>query len=270
MPELPEVETVRRVLKESILNKTIQSVEIRWDNIITNPKDEFKNNVIHKTIIDIKRYGKYLIFELNQGYILSHLRMEGKYYYITNTPLDNKHIHVIFAFSDGTKLAYQDVRKFGKMTYIEKDIYNVPPLSQLGPDLYLEEEFDILSIYKNIHKRNLPIKAILLDQGVVAGLGNIYVDEVLFHAKINPKKKGIYITKSSVLTILEESKRILSLAIAYKGTTIRSYTSSLGVTGSFQDFLEVHTKNVCPNCKTPLKRVKIEGRMTYYCNKCQR
>ena len=269
MPELPEVETVRRVLKESLVNKKIESVEIRWDSIIDQDKNIFLENVIGKTIKDINRYGKYLIFVLDKGYILSHLRMEGKYFYLKEDTLDNKHIHVIFKFSDNTLLKYQDVRKFGKMEYIDSDIYNKEPLSKLGPDLYLDD-IDSNLIYEKIKRKNKPIKAILLDQMVVSGLGNIYVDEVLYNSKILPTRLGNTITKAEVESIIKESKAILSLAIEKKGTTIRSYTSSLGVIGEFQEFLKVHTKNVCPNCKMALNRVKIEGRMTYYCNKCQR
>ena len=110
----------------------------------------------------------------------------------------------------------------------------------------------------------------MLDQEIVAGLGNIYVDEVLFSARINPLKKGYRITKSNLKDILKESKRILRLAIEHKGTTIKSYTSSLGVEGEYQGFLQVHTKNICPNCKMALNRVKIDKRMTYYCKNCQR
>ena len=269
MPELPEVETVRRILKDSLQNKTITNIDIRYSPIVYNKDDEFKNNIIGKKIIDIHRYGKYLIFCLEEGFILSHLRMEGKYFYLKDGSMDNKHIHVIFHFDDKSTLYYQDVRKFGRMEYIKDDIYNQEPLSAMGYDLVLDD-INLDEIYQKIKKRSIPIKQILLDQSIVSGLGNIYVDEVLFAANISPLKLGEKITKKNVIDIINESKRILSKAILYKGTTIRSYTSSLGVFGKYQDFLQVHTKIVCPNCKSNLNRVKIEGRMTYFCKNCQR
>lgn len=270
MPELPEVETVRRVLKSNLVHQTIESIDVFYQGILEDPIDEFLKNTLNKTIIDIKRYGKYLIFELNKGFILSHLRMEGKYYYLENSFMEDKHIHVVFHFKDNSTLYYKDVRKFGRMKYIDKNIYNELPLSKLGPDLILNENIDLDDIYHKIHTSKKAIKPLLLDQEIVAGLGNIYVDEVLFSARINPLKKGYRITKSNLKDILKESKRILTLAIEHKGTTIKSYTSSLGVEGEYQAFLQVHTKNICPNCKIALNRVKIDKRMTYYCKNCQR
>lgn len=269
MPELPEVETVRRVLKDNLVGKTINNVSIRYNPIVEN-NDYFLENVIGKKIIDMKRYGKYLIFCLDKGYILSHLRMEGKYFYLENSQMDNKHIHVIFYLSSNSILYYQDVRKFGRMEYIETDIYNNPPLSLMGPDLVLNENIDIDKLYQKIHKSNKPIKEILLDQRVLSGLGNIYVDEVLYESRISPLRLGHDIKMCDIDNIIKESKRILLKAIEYKGTTIKSYTSSLGVKGSYQEFLQVHTKMLCPNCKMTLNRVKINGRMTYYCANCQR
>ena len=270
MPELPEVETVKEVLKQHLVHKTIESIDVFYPGILEDPMDEFLKNTLNKTIIDIKRYGKYLIFELNKGYLLSHLRMEGKYYYLENSFMEDKHIHVVFHFKDNSTLYYKDVRKFGRMKYIDKNIYDELPLSKLGPDLILNENIDLDDIYHKIHRSNKAIKQLLLDQEILAGLGNIYVDEVLFGARINPKKKGYRITKKNVKDILIESKRILNLAISHKGTTIKSYTSSLGVEGEYQAFLQVHTKNICPNCKMTLNRVKIDRRMTYYCKNCQR
>ena len=269
MPELPEVETVRRVLKKDLIGLKINNVEIRYPNIISNEINEFLDNVLGKTIIDINRYGKYLIIVLNEGYILSHLRMEGKYFYLEEGICDNKHVHVIYHLSNGYMLEYQDTRKFGRMLYLASDIYNQEPLVSMGYDL-VSSEINKDIVFEKIKRKRLPIKSILLDQSILAGLGNIYVDEVLFKSKINPLKQGNEITLNDVSNIILNSKEILNLAIENKGTTIRSYTSSLGVEGNYQNFLQVHTKSICPNCKMPLNRVKIGGRMTYYCDNCQR
>ena len=271
MPELPEVETVRRVLKEDLINRKIDNIIIRYDGIIEDDINYFLNNIKGKTILDILRRGKYLIFKLNEGYLLSHLRMEGKYFYLKRNELDNKHIHVIFNLDNGFDLLYQDVRKFGKMSYKKDDVlYNTHPLKDLGYDPILDLNPDYKELYKKLNKKLIPIKSTLLDQTIITGLGNIYVDEVLFESKINPERKTKDISFDEFISICNSSKHILEEAIKNKGTTIRSYTSSLGVIGNYQNFLNVHTKNICPRCKIALNRVKINGRMTYYCNNCQR
>ena len=271
MPELPEVETVRRVLKEKLIGLIIEDVEIRYPKMILNDIDYFKKMVINNRIIDISRCAKYLIFNLENGNIISHLRMEGKYFYTNDLSIDNKHVHVIYKLSNGYYLMYQDVRKFGIMEYkTNDDLYNTLPLDKIGVDLVLTKDFDYQAIYDKIKRKKLPIKTSLLDQSIISGLGNIYVDEVLFYAKVDPTRLSNSITLDEIKRIIEGSVEILNLAIANKGTTIKSYTSSLNVTGNYQKFLKVHTKNECIDCKSKLIRVKINGRTTYYCKNCQR
>ena len=277
MPELPEVETVRRVLKNDLIGRKINNIEVRYKNIISNDLDYFFSKVIGKTITDIKRYAKFLIIELNgndkYGFILSHLRMEGKYFYLPTNTLDNKHIHVIYHLDNGYDLLYQDVRKFGRMEFKSYDeLYITKPLNEIGYDLVLTDFNEDIKkeILNKINKKNLPIKTILLDQSIMAGLGNIYVDEVLFSSSINPHKAGNLIKKEELDKIIDSSIKILNKAIELKGTTIRSYTSSLGVEGGYQNLLKVHTKSECPNCMEPLCCDKIGGRSTYYCRRCQK
>lgn len=271
MPELPEVETVIRALRPNLISLDIVDIDIRYENIIEDDIDYFKRNVIGKKITDINRLGKFIIFNLNNGNIISHLRMEGKYYYLPKDNVDDKHIHVIYYLSNGYMLCYRDVRKFGRMIYKEnEELYTTKPLNNIGIDLILTKKFEIQTIYDKIIKSPLPIKTKLLDQGIISGLGNIYVDEVLFAAKINPKRLSNTITISELERIIEESIRILNKAIEYKGTTIRSYTSSLGVTGEYQNHLLVHTKKICPICNSKIVKEKVVGRGTYYCKNCQR
>ena len=270
MPELPEVETVRRVLKDNLINLKINKIEARYPKIIEDDLNYFKNNVEGRKILDIKRKGKYLIFCLDKGYIVSHLRMEGKYFYL-NDDYDNKHVHVIYHLSNGYRLLYQDVRKFGRMCYKSEDeLYTTEPLSKIGYDPILDKNYDLDLIYKKINRCKKEIKSILLDQSIITGLGNIYVDEVLFDTKINPHKFANEITKDEVEDIINSSKKILAKAIENKGTTIRSYTSSLGVEGNYQEFLKVHTKKVCLICNNNIICDKIGGRSTYFCPNCQR
>ena len=264
MPELAEVETVRRTLKERILNDQIENIEVYYEPIIENDIKYFKENLINDKFIDIKRKGKYLIFETTNKYLISHLRMEGKYNITDKNIPKGKHEHVIF-LCKSFDLKYADTRKFGRMKLIDKDKLN-EYFKDLGPDANLVE--DINPIYEKIHKSSLAIKTLLLDQSIIAGLGNIYVDEVLFLSKINPFRKGYTITKEEVKSIVESSKNVLDKAIEYKGTTIRTYTFKHGVSGSYQNFLKVHTKKVC-ECGCDIKTSKIGGRTTYYCPICQ-
>lgn len=271
MPELPEVETVRRVLDNELKELEIINIDIKYPNIIEDDIDYFKNNIINKRIIRLDRLGKHLIFILNDGAILSHLRMEGKFFYVDSNFEINKHIHVIFYLSNGKILCYQDVRKFGRFCYKKnEEIYTTPPLINVGVDLTKDSNPNILDIYNKIINKRIPIKTTLLDQSIIAGLGNIYVDEVLYESHINPNRSSNSITLDEAKKIIENSKKIFLKAIENKGTTIRSYTSSLGVIGNYQNFLKVHTKTECPCCKSTLIRVKINGRMTYFCEKCQR
>lgn len=271
MPELPEVETVRRALKNNLIGLKITDLDIRYDKMIENDIDYFKSNVINKQIIDINRIGKYLIFILNDGAIISHLRMEGKYFYVNDDLVDNKHVHLIFKLSNGYKLMYQDVRKFGRVIYKEnKDLYTTKPLNNLGIDPILNKEIEIKTIYDKIVSKTIPIKSTLLEQNIICGLGNIYVDEVLYEANILPSRLSSSITFDEVNLIVKASISILSKAIEYKGTTIRSYTSSLGIKGEYQQFLKIHTKNKCSICNDDVSKMKIGGRTTYYCKKCQR
>ena len=270
MPELPEVETVRRVLESDLINLKIIDVKVKYEPILNCDINYFKENVIGKEFIKMERRGKFLIFRLNEGSIISHLRMEGKYFYVPKDSLDNKHIHLIYYLSNGYMLCYQDVRKFGRIEYKDDSkLYNTFPISEVGYDPILDKEIEINRIYDKIINKAVPIKTTLLDQSIIAGLGNIYVDEVLFKSRINPLLPSNKLKLNELEDIIKNTKEILSNAIINKGTTIRSYTSSLGVEGNYQNFLLVHTKEVCPLCGLKLTKVKIGGRSTYYCKNCQ-
>ncbi len=268
MPELAEVEVVRKTLNKQISGCKIIKIDCLYKPIIID-YEKFINKVLNKKIIEINRYAKYLIFVLDDGAFLSHLRMEGKFFYVLNDYQIKPHQHIIFHLDNGHKLIYQDVRKFGRIEYKNIDeIYTTAPLSKLGIEAN-NDNYNLDYLYAKLIKRNIAIKTILLDQSFISGLGNIYVDEVLFASKINPTTKGIKITKKQLEDILINSKKILDKAIINNGTTIRSYTSSLGVTGNYQNFLMVHTKKICRICNNEIKTIKIGGRTTYYCNKCQ-
>jgi formamidopyrimidine-DNA glycosylase len=198
--------------------------------------------------------------------------MEGKYFIKDSNEDINKHEHVIFTFDDNSDLRYHDTRKFGRMNLVlKKDIDTVEGVRKQGIEP-IDETLSKEYLYDNFKKRRLPMKTLLLDQTIISGLGNIYADEVLFAAKINPVKVGSDITLDECEEIVKTSKAIIEEAIKCGGTTIKSYTSSLGVTGRFQQNLMVHKREneECKNCSTIIKRIVVGGRSTYYCENCQK
>lgn len=198
MPELPEVETVRRTLAGLVRGKTIDAVDVRWTKIIKRPEEpeEFARLLAGQTIQSIGRRGKFLLFHLDDCVMVSHLRMEGKYgLHQNDEPLD-KHVHVIFRFTDGSELRYRDVRKFGTMHLFKPgEELTELPLRQLGPEPF-SSEFTADYLRERLKKTNRSVKTALLDQRTVVGLGNIYVDEALFRAGIHPEATANKLTKN--------------------------------------------------------------------------
>ena len=274
MPELPEVETVRNVLKLWVNGKCIKDSEIFYEKVLENIKfDNFKDKIINQHILDVDRIGKYLIFVLDDYVLLSHLRMEGKYYLVENNKMDekmNKHKIISFLLDDGNILLYHDVRKFGKMKLLDKNNYmRDETLAKLGKEPFVikkEELFD------KIKFSNKPIKELLLDQTNMSGLGNIYVDEVLFLSKLNPLKKGKEISLDKCQIIIDNSIIVLNKAIKAGGSTIRSYHSGNNVDGRFQNELNVYGKKgeKCPYCDSIIEKIVVGGRGTHYCPNCQK
>ena len=272
MPELPEVETVRQTLKMNITGKTIRDVDVFYEKMIHGSTvSRFIERLKNQTIRDILRYGKYLVFVFDDIALISHLRMEGKYFLKDLDFPRDKHEHIIFYFTDDSTLRYQDTRKFGTMELSEIDqIKNVRGIHKLGVEP-IAEHINIDLIYQKISHRKQAIKTVLLDQTVIAGLGNIYVDETLFLSGIHPEKQASTLRKKDVEKLVGSSKIVLEKAIKLGGSSIRSYTSSLGVTGRFQNELFVHTRKdePCKICHTVIKKIKVGGRGTYFCPTCQ-
>ena len=273
MPELPEVETVRQSLKLRVVGKVIKDVNVFYDGIIDFPSvSEFCCKVRGQEICDIERYGKWLMFVLNDYYLLSHLRMEGKYFIKNSGDYVNKHEHVVFKFDDGTELRYMDVRKFGKMCLILKDkIWDVGPLVGLGLEPW-DDRLTVSYLRDKYSKKKLPIKSVLLDQSIIVGIGNIYADEILFLCGINPLKRAMDLSDENIANIIKYTREELELAIRKGGTTIRSYSSVNGVHGLFQQELFVHTREgcKCSICGSKIIKIKVGGRGTYFCDECQK
>lgn len=275
MPELPEVETVRRSLLDLIIGKKISSIDVYYERIIQSDVNEFKTLLVNEVFRDISRYGKFLIFILDHYIIVSHLRMEGKYFLKDSqekTPKE-KHEHIIFNFDDGTTLRYNDTRKFGVMILYKTNDVNIvmakEPLSKLGIEP-ISGKLTVEYLKEKFKNKKEPIKSALLDQSIITGLGNIYADEVCFMSGLNPNKKACDLNDDELSKIIISSKEVLEKAITFGGTTIKSFVSSHAATGLFQNELLVHTKKICPVCGSKIEKIRVGGRGTYYCPLCQK
>lgn len=275
MPELPEVETIRQTLSLLLLNKTVDDVSVYWPKIIKEPDDieAFKHMLKGERIQKIERSGKFLRFYFDSVVLVSHLRMEGKYKLVED-PLSekDKHTHVIFHFTDGTELHYHDVRKFGTMHVfpIGKELH-VPPLDKLGPDPF-EAGYELDYVKDKLKRTSRLIKAALLDQEIIAGLGNIYVDEVLFLSKIHPERRANTLKDDEIAHIYKYTHDVLSQAVKQGGTTIRSYVDGHGEMGMFQQELYAYGQEgkPCKVCHDEIIKLKVSGRGTHICPSCQK
>ncbi|MGD9677555.1 MAG: DNA-formamidopyrimidine glycosylase [Vulcanibacillus sp.] len=273
MPELPEVETVRRSLEVLIIGKTVQTIDVLYSRIIRTPLDvqEFKSLLEGQTIKAMKRKGKYLLFEFSKVTLISHLRMEGKYIYINNgIRTHDRHTHIVFNFTDNSKLIYNDVRKFGTMDVVENSKINYfSPLIKLGQEP-IDLDFDKIRFSNELKQRKAPIKQVLLSQELVCGLGNIYVDDSLAMSHIHPLRKANSLTDEEINRLVASMKTILVKAIENGGSSIKSFESIYG-RGSMQEHLIVYGKTgkPCIYCGTPIVKIRICGRGTHYCPSCQ-
>lgn len=274
MPELPEVETVRRTLENLVLGKKIKDVTVKWPKIIKHPDDlkEFKALLSGQTILSIGRRGKFLKILLDDVILVSHLRMEGRYVYVEGEEEPDKHTHVIFHFTDGSELWYRDVRKFGTMHVypIGEEEHN-KPLSQLGPEP-LDETFNPDELWEKLQKTSRKIKPALLDQAVLVGLGNIYVDEALFRVGLHPETIAQKLSKKQVKALHKAIIETLQEAVDQGGSTIRTYVNSQGDMGMFQQRLAVYARigEPCVNCGNEIERIVVGGRGTHICPNCQK
>ncbi|MHC5267666.1 DNA-formamidopyrimidine glycosylase [Enterococcus sp. LJL98] len=274
MPELPEVETVRKGLERLVVGQKIHAVEVFWPRIIESPTvPEFQEALVGQEILAIARRGKFLILKLTDFDLVSHLRMEGKYEYFSKNESTHreKHTHVVFQMVDGSELQYHDVRKFGRMALVPKNQSSeYKGIKQLGPEP-LTKDFQLLPFQFALQKKTMAIKPLLLNQKVVVGLGNIYVDEALWFAKIHPERPANTLIKEEVALLYEGIVFVLGKAVEAGGTTIRSYANALGEAGTFQVALNVYgqTGAPCPNCHTPIEKIKVAQRGTHFCPKCQ-
>ncbi len=287
MPELPEVEIVRRSLNKKILQKKVKNVIIRNKNLRFKIPQNFKRFLKNQIIIKVKRFSKYLIFCLsNDSYFLLHLGMSGtvhivnfhKKYFITNTSfysspvLPKKHNHVEIIFED-FKVIYNDPRRFGFFQIIKNKDLLKKKFINLGPEPF-NFKFDQKYICSYLNKKEKNIKNFLLDQKFVSGIGNIYASEILFLCKLKPTKKGSLLKKKDCKNIEINSRKVLIKAINKGGSSIRDFKNIFGKKGGFQKEFKVYDREGL-NCKrfgcpSKIKKKIISNRSTFFCNICQK
>ena len=289
MPELPEVEVVKRSLIRKTQNLIVKAVKINDGRLRYKINKNIIKQIIGLKFKKISRRSKYLLFFFNKKIVmLVHLGMTGKFffvnrkntkyktsfYYDINEDKDKKHDRVIFKLSNNQKLIYNDIRKFGfikfiKLANLDQNVH----LKFLGPEP-LSNKFNIRYFKSNIKGKERNIKNVLMDQKFISGLGNIYVNEILFFSGVRPSKKIKKLKDNEIQKIIEFSKKIISKAIVLGGSSIKDFSSSSGKKGSFQQYFKVYGKKGenCPKvkCKGKIKKIVISNRASFFCDKCQK
>ncbi|MEW6170519.1 MAG: DNA-formamidopyrimidine glycosylase [Candidatus Omnitrophota bacterium] len=266
MPELPEVETVKRELEKIILGKKITGILINNSKVIRQINvEKFKKYLIGQTIKNVLRKAKLLIIELSSGKFLAiHLKMTGQLVY----PGDAKKSRISFKLSDGKLLDFNDQRLFAELRLID-DWHNLEFVKNLGP-----EPFDLrLPQFKEmLDNKKTKIKPLLMDQSFISGIGNLYAAEILFKARINPQRRANSLSKKEKEKLFYEITKTLKEAIKYKGSSVDQYVQLSGKPGDYVRFHKVYDRlsKPCLVCKAPIKRISLGGRGTYFCPKCQK
>ena len=288
MPELPEVEVVKRSLEKKIKNMVFKKVTIRDGNLRYKVYKKEISKIIGFRINKITRRSKFLIFHLNNySLLLFHLGMTGKFFFINEkqrkfktsfyynlNKYDNKHDRLIFLLNKKQKLIYNDVRKFGFVKLVNiKDLKNNLHIRNLGPEP-LEKNYNFEYFKKFIFMKKRNIKNIMMDQKFISGLGNIYVNEILFYSGIKPTRIANNLNNFEIRKIVKFTKKILKEAIKFGGSSIKDFSSENGKRGKFQQHFKVYSKKgeACSNtdCKSLIKKIVISNRATFYCPQCQK
>jgi len=274
MPELPEVETIKRELLEKVKGKRVSGVKVEKEKSVKLvPPWEFEKILVGKVFSDIQRRGKYLIIYLDsENTLIVHLKLTGRLLFSKDGQKIPKYTKIIFTFDDGSQLFFSDMRGFGT-AYLVKgaDFDLIPGLAQIGPEP-LESNFSPEVLAGLLRKKRGKIKPILMDQNFIAGLGNIYAQETLFRAGIHPERDVSTLSKEEIKAIYESLTTVLRQAIAHRGTSTDTYVDLNGKKGSFEAQLQVYGREdqACIKCGNPIRKKKIAGRGTCFCPKCQK
>jgi len=268
MPELPEVETVIQSLTPLIIGKKFNQLEIFWPKALENTTpDQLYHQLVEQPILSIHRRAKYILIKFKTGYIQVHLRMTGKLLFSDDFPQDIRHVTAVVHFSNGGYLYFQDTRKFGRIGfYLTAEHLE----SRLGPEP-LSEEFTVDWLESNLNSRMRQIKGLLLDQSFLAGLGNIYVDEALWFARIHPIMKSNEIPVEKIARLHTGIQQVLRDSIQFHGTTIFNFEFQGGEGGNFRSRLMVFGGKglACKRCGESIRKTKVANRGTFYCPECQ-
>lgn len=271
MPELPEVESVARALRENLLGRRCNGLSVRFGGVLAPSAAAVRRATVGRVLGDVDRHGKYLTLGFDgpggdRSHVMLHLRMTGQVFVLDDYRPD-KHVHATFDF-EGRPVHYRDMRKFGRWTVVDAD-WRRTEIGHVGPDV-LAVRFD--AWYARVKDRRAPMKSVLLDQGVAAGLGNIYVDETLFRAGVHPLARPVDLSRATLHRILREARAVLRLAIRHGGTTYINFTNFHGQPGNFRHKLRVYGRagESCRGCGDPLARLVIGGRSACFCERCQR
>lgn len=274
MPELPEVETIRRSLEEKIKGKTLVGVEVFLEKMVKGPDSaDLDTEIRGRKINSIERRGKYIIIHLTGGMaMVIHLRMTGQLMYCTPEQDKAKHTHVIFHLNDKCELRFADQRQFGKVQLVpEKELAEISGLKSLGVEPF-SSDYTREWFKKELRNKRTKIKPLLLDQTFVAGIGNIYADEALFRAKVNPERVAATLTPREASNLFIAIREVLEEGIENKGTSIKDYVDGEGHQGSNQNNLRVYGRDgePCVKCGKPIEKKSIGGRSSHFCPKCQK
>ena len=273
MPELPEVETVRRIVGPQTEGKTVTDVEVRTPSVIAYPDAaSFVSALTGRTFTEALRRGKYLILALDNGdRLVIHLRMTGEVLVAPAEYPAGKHTHVIVTLSDGNRILYTDVRRFGRMWYLRADGDDVTGTAKLGPE---PDDKCVTAAFlkKRVGKRWCPVKEALLDQSVVAGIGNIYSDEILFEARVHPETPCALLTAPAWRRLAAAIPSVIDRAVDENETTPEEYLAGKGHEYRNTPFLKVygHAGKLCPVCGKTLEKTVIAARTSVFCPKCQK
>ncbi len=287
MPELPEVETVRIQLLHKIVGKKITGVEVFHSKSVRDD-ESFEEKLVGKEIVDIDRVGKLMIFSFSQNkdlFMMAHLKMTGQFFYVAEgeisggghsatdrdwQDLPNRHTRVAIYFQDKSVLYFNDMRIFGYLQLADREEVE-KARRKFGPEP-IQDDFDTEWFYKSLRKKKTSIKAALLNQQFVAGLGNIYVDEALYRAGVSPTRKADKVTKAEAAAIAAASGEVMKESIAVGGTTFQHFADTGGKRGNFVEYLQVFGRQgqKCIKCGTKIEKIRCAGRGTHFCPICQK
>ena len=271
MPELPEVEITVRGIAPHITHKTISQVIVRNNRLRTTIRDDISKIISQCYVKEVRRRAKYIMIILDKGILVIHLGMSGSLRILNNSQtLPEKHDHIDVIFNDDTVLRYRDPRRFGLFEWFDCEIAKIPLFSNLGIEP-LSDDFHTDYLYHSINKRTMPAKQMLMNAQIVVGIGNIYANEVLFLSKINPKTASGRLSKTQCEKLVSNTIIVLNQSIKQGGSTLRDFKHSDGSSGYFQQSYHVYGREnkPCRHCGTPIERITLGQRSTFYCPKCQ-